>query len=728
MADYGTDIDLSNWSYRKPVYYTNPLDYDREDVIIRMILDSSNFNFNITKSDLGDLRIAENFDGTNVLRMWIAYYNSTTTYVTIFFKLPKLLASQTITLWCFFGNSSATLVNEPDKIGFLFYDTFDISPLSSSKWSGDLNNTINTYGYDLSGNGALYDTAINGSVGVIRTTTSPLNNKMSWILEAGTYLNGDYGGGIYSGDNEQQERAYAIGFIGSENSFGIQYVASTTWKGVCTNIETGSWVFLSNSINCPEPYSYQENFIAYQEETDVVYQRSFDRNTFTDTANLIYRKKEGETKLSNIAIIGRLYDSPYWVGAGWTYISWIVARPFDVNYRALVDCSELYAITTCDRIINHQPLDYNNYGDDITGVLYRHESSFGGDPLLLSDDLSDTAWVSSVDATLESEISVTIDFGVVEDLTNYEYAHYDSGHIKYFGASKLSDNDGDVWGRNFWNCSSATNGWAAIKFNEACVINSFSITTVAENLTCGPKNYIFFGSNYNPTTDLDKAVELTSGMFSNTALPQQVFFSNIAKYKYYVLFVLNNYGGSDIRIQEWEMYNRPKSTTKKIVSQLRLLPPTDDLLYSFPNEISLQASVDKTTWDTLIPWTQTYSPFIQHYSMYGFWQRYSFIDPAEKRYFAYRLLCRGNWGDSSGRIAIKEWELCELAFENNTYRILNGSLNIIKQIWASEKCGINDINEMIYVTNDKLNYIINDYNYSVNLPENYNDLNVITGV
>lgn len=643
MADYGIDININNYSGMRPVYYTNPLNQDRENVIIRMVLNAINFNFSLAKSDLGDLRVAERDNGTHVLRMWISYFDSSKPYANIYFKLPSILANQTVTLWTFFGNTSAVLVNEPTTLGFIFYETFDSQP-SSSKWAGDLNNGVSAmYGYALEYGGGLYDAALYGSVGVIRTITNPLLNKTNWILEAGTYLNGDYGGGTYSGDNEYQERSHAVGFIGT-NSFGIQYVSSTQ-KGICTSIaNSSSWVFIGNATY-PEPYSYQENFIVYQESLDAVIARSYDRNTFADAFSTVYRKVSGETKINNIAVMGRLYELPYWVGAGPTYISWLILREFDVAYRTLVDCSELY-MSLSDRSIEHQALDYKEYGDDLTNVLYKHESSFGGDPLLLSDNSINTTWISDSNATLESEIGVTISFCNITSFTNSDYTHYDLSHVKYFGAVKLSDKDEDVWRRNFWDCTTAINGWAAIKFNEGCVINSVSITAVAEDLNCCPKNYIFFGSNFSPVTDFDKAVELCSGVFSNITTSQQFFFINIIKYKYYILFIIDNYGGSHIRIREWEMYNIPSASTKKRVSQLRLLPPTDDLLYSFPNEISLQASVDEITWDTLIPWTQTYSPFVQHYpSIYGFWQIYSFVDPTEKGYCSYKLLCRDNWGD-----------------------------------------------------------------------------------
>jgi len=709
MADYGTDININDYLYRRPVYYTNPLNQDREDVIIRMILNGTNFNFSLAKSNLGDLRVAERDNGTHVLRMWIAYLEVTRSFANVYLKLPSILANQTVTLWVFFGNTSATEIKEPDKMGFLFYETFDSSPLSSSKWSGFITSSVTVYGYDL-GN----------SSSSLSTITNPLYGKESWIMEAGTYLNGDSTG--YGGWYNITLPSHEFDFIGSDNSFVIAY----TGQGMYHTVTTPAIIHVISSIQCPELYSYQDTFVAYDVDYDRVHLHTSDRNTFSDVSNVFYRKVHGDTILSNVVVVGN-----YWGAAGVTnrpnYISWLVIREFDVSYRALVDCSDLYA-TSKDRTVNHELLDYQEYGDDITSVLYQHESSFGGNPLLLSDDNTNTTWVSNINATSESEISVTIYFGLIENLTSSDYIHYDSNHVKYFSASKLSDTNEDVWGRNFWDCPTSTNSWAAIQFNSLCVINSCSITAVSEDLDCCPKNYVFFGSNFSPVTAMYKAVELYSGVFSKIATAQQFYFNNKSEYKYYILFILDNYGGSNIRIQEWEMFNLSEKSTKKRVSQLRLLPPTDELLYSFPNEISLQASVDTLIWDTLIPWTQTYSPFIQHYAVYGYWQHYSFVDSIEKGYYAYRLLCRGNWGEAGGRIAIKEWALHELAKEYDTYRILEGTTNIMSQIWASEGCGIDDVTGMIYVTNDKLNYVMNDKVSFTSLPSYYNDINVIQGV
>jgi hypothetical protein len=137
-----------------------------------------------------------------------------------------------------------------------------------------------------------------------------------------------------------------------------------------------------------------------------------------------------------------------------------------------------------------------------------------------------------------------------------------------------------------------------------------------------------------------------------------------------------------------------------------------------------EATVDGSVWETLIPWTYTYTPFVEHYHGYGYWQRYSFIN--HKGFWSFRLNCKGNWGASDNRIIIGEWSIHELAEEDNIYRILSGSSNNIKQIWSNENTGISDTQYPFYVANDKLTIVSDNKNVgSKDLPEYYDDFNVI---
>jgi hypothetical protein len=164
---------------------------------------------------------------------------------------------------------------------------------------------------------------------------------------------------------------------------------------------------------------------------------------------------------------------------------------------------------------------------------------------------------------------------------------------------------------------------------------------------------------------------------------------------------------------------------RKYPSQLRLHPAMySNWQYNFPKEIMLQGSLDSINWVTLIPWTHTYTPFIQYYEDYGYWQRYSFSNILG--FWSFRLLCRGNWEAEDNRIIIGEWSLHELEEEYYTYRILDGTTNNIQQIWATDGCSLDAKYGIIFMANDKMNRVSNGKLVnSSNLPAYYEDFNVV---
>ena len=129
-------------------------------------------------------------------------------------------------------------------------------------------------------------------------------------------------------------------------------------------------------------------------------------------------------------------------------------------------------------------------------------------------------------------------------------------------------------------------------------------------------------------------------------------------------------------------------------------------------------------WEVVMPLTDTYTPYISHNALYGKWQRYSFTNI--KGYWHYRLACIGNWGATDGRIIIGEWEMCELETESDTHRILAGSTNNIKQIWASDTCGFEDGHGLMYIGNEKLSVVQGSKLVEEKeISEFYDDINVI---
>ena len=239
-----------------------------------------------------------------------------------------------------------------------------------------------------------------------------------------------------------------------------------------------------------------------------------------------------------------------------------------------------------------------------------------------------------------------------------------------------------------------------------------------------PKNFTFYADTVRPTTSYPLGKELLSGTFDDTEDWQHIIVPNSGEERYYTLDITDTYDDENIKIEEWQMHSATDDHTRKYIGQLRLHPCTydEDANLQFPKEVKLQASNDMLNWTTLLDWTLTYSPYKIHKASYGYWQRYSFENI--HGFFNFRLLCRGNWGGSGGRMAIGQWGLHEREEEDYTYRILEGDTNNISQIWASSDAVFDD--DETYLAIENLSIVKdNKLKRTEDLPEDYTDINVV---
>lgn len=697
MADFAEPLSTNDFLYNGKVYFTNPHQVFKETIVAKLLLTSDNFNFDLAQEDGRDFRLV---DGVDTLRMWIAYWSQSNKQAVLFFKLQNIGAGASVSFKAYWGNSNIEKNSEPDKMDLLFYEEFSGSSISSSKWSGGLTNGSSSYGYSLS------DT--------FTSITDPLKDQTSWVVEAGFYC----GWSAVSSSWQTDDRAVGFGLIGTENNIIINIMHDDRIRHQAVEPGGGTYSYSIKSYGGLEGPSQNDCYISYYEPEDKITVKFENRKTFNNVAHTIYRKVEGDTRPNNIT----LYERDFY-GARPTYINWLVIREYSEFSLGSLDGSELYIPY---ETVNHQVQDYREYGPDITSTLYSHESDFGGNPYLLSNDQHDadsSVWISDAGASSETQISVTIHTGWYNtQLVNNSYRHYDSGHVYYYNASKLSNQDYDRMGRDFWQCTT-TSGWAAIKFPSSRRVGAFRVK-FTETAGTEPKDYSFLGSNFYPETQMSLAKTIDSGTFDNTTEWQSRKIAVPSLFKYYILDVKNTYGDENIRIQEWQMFDA-LGNSKIYPSQLRLCPATySNYMDNFPKEILFEGSLDGISWTTLIPWTYTYTPYVEHYNGYGYWQRYSFTNNVG--FWSFRLCCRGNWGAVDGRIIIGEWSIHEFKIEENVYRILDGTSNNVSQIWASDNCGFDDVYSLIYTTNDKLNIVnTNKLVSSKDLPEYYVDINVI---
>jgi hypothetical protein len=141
-------LSLSQWKYRKAFQITeqagqNLTDYQKLIKIgessgateADFHLEGLSAIFPSEKNQSGDLRITDS-DKTTLLNFWVEQVTGTSpnriAYVWV--KIPSLSANQTKTLYCYFGNPTATNASNGDNT-FLFFDDFPTATLNTTKWN-----------------------------------------------------------------------------------------------------------------------------------------------------------------------------------------------------------------------------------------------------------------------------------------------------------------------------------------------------------------------------------------------------------------------------------------------------------------------------------------------------------------------------------------------------------------------------------------------------------------
>ena len=696
---YNTEIvKITDYRYKADLFYTNQSSAASNYVTIKLILNSSNFNFDLNKDDGSDFRLIDSRNDMATLNMWVAKWDKTNKKAVLFFGLPYVGPYSVIKLIACFGNYNSSNISNPDSVGFKLAYRFDSSVIDINKWSGFTTSTITNYGYRLPSS---QGTTIN-------SVTSPLSGINNWAIEFGLYADFD--------DLSITSTYYmsaGVEFSGAENPFvvGLLQTSIVRHNAVVPNGAT-----YENSVVTEgglEGYSYNEIKIVYSEVIDSVIVDISSRNNYKDSRHIISRKVEGDTDLSNILINGRHVSGVGTAGGYPTYIQWIAISENDGLNLHTIDGSSLYFPY---ELIQHQDQDFRPYGENVVKLQNCHESSFGGNPYLLTSNNIEEYWCSYQNAVSEEEIFLSFYTTLGDNIVDKSYQHYDSGHELYLNASKLSEPLIDEVKKYQ---STLLPSWVSIEFEEKQKITSFKILPTDE-LEEMPKDYVFMGSNHNPYNDINEAVVLCSGIFAQTSNWIPVELNNEYSYKYYILKIITAYGGTTTSMKRWYMSNY-HDRRKKYVTQLRLLPPADSNASIFPKEIMLLGSNDDVNWQMLIPWTYTYTPFISHINEYGFWQYYNFHNTHGYKY--YRLKCRGNWGHESGFIGINKLSLHEMHIEEHYNRVLRGTSNNIKQVWATNDISLDNGIGRVFISNDYLNIVTdNKLKLSVILPDNYNDM------
>jgi hypothetical protein len=825
MVDYAADINTELYKYTRPVYITEPTGEQQDFVPLRLDLNSNNFNFDLAREDGLDFRLAELSNGSGVFQMWVAYWNVTDRIATVWFKIPRILASETRSLYAFWGYAYDTgvsdlryLLGESVEADIVYTDNLALGASTSGSSAGTVNSDnafdgtnaycdieyagwvqcnylvptkINKltargdgsgwygYGFELRASNDDFNTQDVLVVDITDSMSSEtktylfgntteyynyrvVNDKgqtywrvqeieMMGINEAETastpvFLFGDdfnvssldvnkwpTSNGSMSISNSQLDlgidawvrtgnvlpglgkfivedgivgigsptstsiAAHRYRFYGGENVMGINYF----WNGATQRqhdaVIAGSYVGYGGTNRGLIVGGYAQTYIGYYELTDHVYQGMHNRGGEFDYDDSWERKVHRNTEVTNFRIYGEDLSNGNGVA-----IDWVIAREFEPEKDLTVDYRHLYIE---HEYIGHQLLDNNEYQSDATAVSFYHISDMGGDPYRMSDDVTNSSTNIFVSDEGVTEGNLIIDFGRTStNAASNTYTHFDSEDtIIYYNAVKMSDQDTDVYGRDYWQ-TTTTSGWAAIEFPTTKDLSCLALKAVSGSSDRMPSNFKFYGSQANPRFQgWNNKVLVYTGVARDVE-EEQVFYFNtgLTYYKYYILEVLDTHGGN-VAIQEWGLYERNYNTGKKTISQLRLHPVAfANNEYFFPKQVELYGTNDGFTWNLLLATIDTPTPFTDY--AYGRWSRYTFDNT--DTYYIYRLRCLDNWRAATDQIMIAEWEMVERVEEADNYRILAGSNNNINNIWADPTSSKDS--GTLYVTTDVFNTIENE--------------------
>ena len=720
MADYASDIVPVDYLYKRAIMITEKTGSDQVDVILRLDLTSSNFNFDFARSDGLDFRLAEGGSGTFVLNMFVGYWDTTLEKATLYFKLPSFDAGSVKTVYAFFGNSTDTGISDIHSLGFYLSDHFDDNTIYNNNWSQGGTVTVTKYfGGDSQGNTTIKLINGNNVTGYIQSKTDPIPILSSWAAEMGFWMYEDttindtwkyshfisfWGTGLDEIRNYFAADGNGGGFITDDEEYGVFSPRTENFEDGASTYPNNYWGHMWGALVLD---SYHQNFFGYHLPTDNFYYGMYNRNvnrissSCPSTWNDNYvenkeRKIENDSDFTRVRIYGaRRGGFDEWKGTE-VYFDWVIVRKFFGPNEPEWNLSGLYT-----DIENVPPdvLEFE-YGPDQTHINYEHTTTSGGDPTKLSNNSYgslDDVWCSDDSAATSSGVDIIIDYSTYSgDLTGLEHLHYGDGtHITFLNASKLSDNDTDRAGNTYWNATT-TSGWSAIDFTaDAFPVSVLMVKGVSSKLGGMPKNYRIEGSFLHPLDD--EWVILKENQFDQTACWQSVVFDNTVRYRYYRLYVIDTYG-DNIALQEWRMYEYNVNTGKKIISRLRLKPTAFDSIYIyFPKQIAFYGSNDLHNWTTLIATRNTYTP-------HGVaWQEYTFTN--DTYFYHYKLKVVGNWNENVDKICIAEWEMQEKTSEAYTYRITAGTHNDFGSIWARSDSTFDDLD--LYLVNDVISHIEN---------------------
>ena len=133
-------MGLSGWQYCANINIDNTGNSENlTDYQVKIVLDSSNFDFSKANPDGSDIRFLDS-DNNTPLSYWIEEWDSANEKATIWVKVPSIPASSNYIIYMYFGNAGATSESNGDNT-FIFFDGFEGG---TTKWTCDTGNSPST--------------------------------------------------------------------------------------------------------------------------------------------------------------------------------------------------------------------------------------------------------------------------------------------------------------------------------------------------------------------------------------------------------------------------------------------------------------------------------------------------------------------------------------------------------------------------------------------------------
>jgi len=118
----------TDWQYKREITIQENSGNNLTDYQVKIVLNSSNFDFSKANSDGSDIRFVDS-DDTTPLSYWIEKWDSVNQEAIVWVKVPSIPANSTKTIYMYYGNPSATSESNGENV-FIWYDDASTNKLS----------------------------------------------------------------------------------------------------------------------------------------------------------------------------------------------------------------------------------------------------------------------------------------------------------------------------------------------------------------------------------------------------------------------------------------------------------------------------------------------------------------------------------------------------------------------------------------------------------------------